>query len=71
MTTRDKLIELRRLLTLEPGTFAFHCLPGTVEPPLPTSEAEVNAFIAERTRVWRESWILPALDELITAERRP
>lgn len=32
---------------------------------LPTSEKDVTPFIRERTRLWRETWILPVLDRLI------
>lgn len=31
---------------------------------LPQSEVSVDAFIAERTKLWRETWIFPLLDEL-------
>jgi hypothetical protein len=31
----------------------------------PTNEAEVTAFIEERTRIWRETWIVGMLGEVI------
>lgn len=32
---------------------------------LPKSENEVTAFIRERTRIWRQSWILSPLEEAL------
>lgn len=31
----------------------------------PTNEAEVTAFIEQRTRIWRETWITGMLEEVI------
>lgn len=31
----------------------------------PTNEAEVTAFIEERTRIWRDTWIVGMLAEVI------
>lgn len=60
----EKIRELRTLMTLETSNFAkLWDDPG--ENPLPKREEDVNAFIRERTRVWRETWILPVLDELL------
>ena len=33
--------------------------------PFPTTEAEVTAFIRERTRIYRESWIIAPLKSAI------
>jgi hypothetical protein len=41
------------------------------EPPLPKSEAEVDAFIKERIRPYVETWILPELRRALKkAERK-
>ena len=55
--------ELRELLMFK--TSSFHRIGGTPpDSPLPETEAEVDAFIDERTRLWRESWVFPLLDQL-------
>lgn len=33
--------------------------------PTPQTEWTVDAFIKERTRIYRQSWLLPQIDELI------
>lgn len=38
---------------------------------LPTNETEVTEFIKRRTRLWRESWILPYLKEMIDRAEEP
>lgn len=35
------------------------------EGPLPTTEAEVTEFIKERTRIYRESWIISPIQRAI------
>lgn len=62
---RDALAQIRRMLKLEPGTFKFSVLLPSADDALPKTEAEVDAFIERRTRLWRQSWILPVLDEMI------
>ena len=62
----EKLRELRRLMTLEQTKFA-ELWDDPERNPLPKREAEVDAFIRERTRIFRETWILPVLDELLEA----
>lgn len=64
----DALVELRKHLTLETAHFSHPW--ESPDDPLPKTEREVNEFIERRTRVWRESWILPILDEMIARERR-
>lgn len=80
-TTLAKLRELRRLLDFENENGAnFTCICGVyLHPdapypkrpvlcghiPLPRTEREADDFIKERTRLWRQSWVLPVLDELI------
>lgn len=38
--------------------------------PLPTNEAEVDKFIKERTRLYRQSWIISPLKRAITLIER-
>jgi hypothetical protein len=56
--------ELRRLLTFERASFDNVGPPPVGAAALPASEKQVNAFIGERTRLWRESWVFPLLDQL-------
>lgn len=46
------------------------CAFGTIwtdpDDPLPKTEAEVTEFIRRRTKVWRETWMIPKLEEVIT-----
>lgn len=60
-TKRDRAIVrvLRSRVLYESATF-----DTTVGGPLPRTEAEVTAFIRERTRLYVQSWVLPLLDEL-------
>lgn len=64
---RVKLMELRRLLTFERSDFSV--IGPRDEDALPRTEAEVNAFIRERTRLWRESWVFPIIDEMLARGR--
>lgn len=60
-TELAKLKEVRQLLEME--TCSFHAPDERGFNP-----AQNDAFTAqvrEQTRIWRESWILPVLDELI------
>ena len=58
------LKEVRQSLTME--DCAFDTLStGPHDAPLPKSETEVTDFIRERTRIWRQSWIFPILDQII------
>jgi hypothetical protein len=34
--------------------------------PLPKTEAEVTAFIKGRTKLWRESWLIPPLEQALS-----
>ncbi len=64
---------LRHRLTLTNARFAS-IGPVDTDPTmrLPTSEDQVDAFIRARTRIWRESWVVPVLNNLIDeGERRP
>lgn len=64
---RMMLMELRKLLTLETANFSR--IGPRDEDALPRTEAEVNAFIRERTRLWRESWVFPIIDEMLARGR--
>lgn len=64
---RHKLEEVRRTATME--TANFKLLRADPEDPLPKTEAEVNDFIRRRTAVWRDTWILPVLDDLLAGVR--
>lgn len=64
----EVLSEIRRVMTLE--TSQFRALWDDPERnPLPKKEADVDAFIRERTRLFRETWVLSPLDELLA--KRP
>jgi hypothetical protein len=56
--------ELRRLLTMGDNAASFGHIFADKDDPLPTSEREVTPFIERRTRLWRQSWVFPLLDEL-------
>jgi hypothetical protein len=60
----EKLQEIRRLMTFESARFG-ELWDDPQRNPLPKCEADVDAFIRERTRIFRESWILSELDELL------
>lgn len=64
-TKRDRALlrRLRSLLNFEGSSFSHVGPPGRFDP-LPTSEAEVDAFIERRLFTWRASWVTPILDEL-------
>lgn len=67
------LREVRKHLRME--TCSFGNLWGRNEPPKfedgrAVTEANVTEFINERTKLWRESWVLPGLDEVIAKLER-
>ena len=67
------LKELRRLLQMREKSCSFDSIGPWLDSPegrLPTNEREVTAFIRERTRLWRESWILPVLEQMIESEQQ-
>jgi len=60
---------LRERIEMRPDRCSFG-MPGPVEPQrYPTKEAEVDDFIRERTRLWRETWLLSVIDALV--ENKP
>lgn len=62
-----KLQELRKLCTYETASFGFPSEKVNSNPYLAPQQVGVpiDEFIKERTRLHRESWILPTIDELI------
>lgn len=38
--------------------------------PLPKTEKEVDAFIKGRTKLWRESWLIPPLERALEKVKR-
>ena len=63
----SRLRELRRYATFESASFD-HMNYGdneSAEMKLPTKESEVTDFIRNRTLLYRQSWILPIIDELL------
>ena len=61
----SRLRELRRYATFESAAFD-HCRPDEEQGmKLPTKESEVTDFIRNRTWLYRHSWILPIIDELL------
>lgn len=62
---RALLATLRQVVTdAKMGNASFSQL--TSKGPFPTTEAEVTEFIKQRTRLYRESWIIGPLEELIS-----
>ena len=62
----ELLLDARRSATMKTANFdLIHAIPG--EEPLPTREGEVTKFIQNRTRIYRESWIISPLDEALEA----
>ena len=63
----ERLTEVRRKLGMGEGShFSPHF--GSAEAlPKEFREGGAAEFIRERTRLWRETWILPVLDEVIEA----
>ena len=49
-----------KLARMEQVGFRSHDLKP--EFPLPRLESEVDAFILGRTKIWRETWLIPALE---------
>ncbi|CAO3447915.1 hypothetical protein [Azospirillum argentinense] len=62
---RELLSELRITANFENASFGK--LWGDVGDPLPKTEEEVTDFIRRRTKLYRETWVIPLIDEL---ERR-
>lgn len=60
----EKLRQIRRDATFEEARFGM-LRDAPEEYPLPKCEADVDAFIRERTRIFRETWILSEIDELL------
>jgi hypothetical protein len=63
----DALREMQRVSNMQTAAFGHIAPPAVDEPrlPYPTCEADVTPFIAERTRIWRETWITGQLEWII------
>lgn len=62
------LENIRRDASMANANFAH--IPTGQEFKYPTNEAEVTAFIEERTRIWRNTWIVGMLEEVIKDLKR-
>jgi len=62
---RKALKELKRHVTMQTCNFDMHHFDAEK---LPQDVNQVDAFIKERTRVWRQSWIYPLIDALLGDE---
>jgi hypothetical protein len=60
---RRILEEIRSYATMESASFSR--LWSDPDDPLPKTEAEVTEFIRRRTAIYRQTWILDYLDELL------
>lgn len=62
----DKLREARRVANMERASFGFTFDTVTIEGGFDAgTKMTVDAFVKEKTRLYRESWLLPPLDDLI------
>ena len=59
---RELLSELRSAANFESADFGR--LWGVAEDPLPKTEEEVTDFIRRRTKLYRETWVTPLIEEL-------
>ena len=65
MTWLEKLLELRRVANFENADFDRLCGGDIALKP-----SEVTDFVRECTKLYRDSWMNPIIDELIERERR-
>jgi hypothetical protein len=59
---RETVRKLRLFLNFHRSSFSR--IHHGEDDPLPKTEAEVDSFIARRTRLWRVTWLFPLLDDL-------
>lgn len=64
------LEEIVEAMRFQSPDFAASCSDENADAPLPKSEEEVAAFIANRTRYFREKWILSKLAQAANDARR-
>lgn len=67
-TMAEKLHKLRGYCEMDKAEFSNGY--RFEDDPLPAKESDATAFIVNRTRLYRETWILPIIDELIEATER-
>jgi hypothetical protein len=48
----------------------FSTIRTTADPPLPTSEAEVDAFVKSRTKLYMDTWVIPKIEQLLEHEEK-
>lgn len=64
---RNKLVadltEVRQMLLMD--TARFNNLHTDAADRLPTTEAEVTEFIRRRTQLWRETYLIPVIENAI------
>jgi len=60
------LRKLRELANFERAH--FERIGVGVDEKLPVLESEVTAFIKERTRLYRQTWVLPLIDALLRGD---
>ena len=63
-TNRELIAELRRLVRYENAGFAYIGPLPSKDQELPKYENQATDFIRNRTRLYRESWIEPIVNEL-------
>lgn len=62
----EKLREARRISTMENANFGWDVVHTTAR------ELTSTTFVKERSRLYRETWLIPVLDELLAwAENKP
>lgn len=59
------LREIQRTATMERAEFRHINGPEIGSLPYPTSEDAVTPFIRERTQIWRDTWIVGMLGEVL------
>lgn len=64
------LKDIRRYILMGPEMCNFDNLPGSKDVVLKDGNGDVSEFIRSRTRLYRETWIIPALNRLIDKEEQ-
>jgi hypothetical protein len=63
-----KLREVRRITTMETASFGFPTEKVSSNPHMgePIIDMPVTDFIRAKTEIWRDTWVISPLDEVIT-----